>query len=131
MKTFNFYLPVQDFLFFSVKAGSKKDALSIALKGRVKPMLVSKTHLHKLWWNMICRCYTKTHRSYAWYGGKGVEVCDDWRDFRKFKIWAIKSGYKDNLSIERLHTDKNYEPKNCTWIKRRDQYKNRLFKRDR
>ena len=51
------------------------------------------------------------------YGGRGITVCKEWRDsFLNFKDWALRSGYNDTLSINRIDNDSNYEPKNCEWI---------------
>lgn len=65
---------------------------------------------------MIYRCYNDNHRSYKDYGGKGIIVCKEWKDdFEIFRNWAIKNGYKENLSIDRIDSDKNYYPENCRW----------------
>lgn len=85
----------------------------------------SKTRVFKIWANMIQRCYTDRPR-YKHYFGKGIRVCDEWKNsFEKFREWALSHGYSDNLSIDRIDPNGNYEPSNCRWIAMRDQMNNR------
>lgn len=63
------------------------------------------------------RCYNKNNKSYLNYGGKGVELCEEWKnDFISFYEWAINNGYDDSLTIDRIDPDKNYSPDNCQWL---------------
>lgn len=87
---------------------------------------MSKTRLYGIWRSMKSRCYNKTCGGFQNYGGRGVTVCDDWKNsFEKFKDWAISNGYKDNLSIDRINVKGNYEPTNCRWITMLDQQSNK------
>lgn len=53
-------------------------------------------------------------------------MCESWKDdFQKFHDWAIESGYREGLTIERKDVDGNYCPENCIWIPKADQSKNR------
>lgn len=75
------------------------------------------TRLYTIWQSMIKRCENQNHKFYRYYGGKGISVCCEWRDdFEQFKTWAVSSGYKDNLTIDRINSAENYCPKNCQWI---------------
>lgn len=66
---------------------------------------------------MKARCYCKSQKGYKYYGGKGIEICEDWKnDFLKFYNWAMQNGYSDSLTIDRIDSDKNYEPSNCRWV---------------
>jgi len=83
-----------------------------------------RTRLYQIWSNMKTRCLNPNNRAYKWYGALGVSICADWMDFAVFRDWAISSGYRDDLTIERKNPFGNYEPSNCEWIPRRDQRKN-------
>jgi hypothetical protein len=75
---------------------------------------------------MIQRCYNTKRKAYPDYGGRGIIVCDSWRnDFISFKEWAEQHGYSDELSIERINADGNYDPGNCEWITRARQARNK------
>lgn len=75
----------------------------------------SKTRLYVIWRNMIARCSKTYHSEYVRYGAKGIKVCKEWQDFSVFREWAISNGYEDNLSIDRINPNGNYEPSNCRW----------------
>ena len=76
------------------------------------------TRLRRLWNGMKNRCYNANEPGYKWYGAKGVIVCEDWHDYAKFKSWALANGYTDELSIDRIDPNGDYEPSNCRWITR-------------
>ena len=73
--------------------------------------------LSKIFKEMTSRCYDKNTREYRWYGKKGIKICDEWINNPKtFEDWALNNGYKDNLTIDRINSDKDYSPDNCRWI---------------
>ena len=71
--------------------------------------------LLRIWRAMLHRCYKETDEHYDYYGGRGIKVCDDWRDFENFQNWALANGYTDDLTIDRVDGDKDYCPENCSW----------------
>jgi len=84
------------------------------------------TRLYRIYKGMIGRCYYPCMDRYNAYGGRGITVCDKWKNDRtKFFEWALQNGYKENLTIERKDVNGNYEPSNCTWITMAEQYKNK------
>lgn len=85
------------------------------------------TRLYNIYRSMITRCYNKHDKQhYKYYGGRGVKVCDEWlNDFMTFYDWAMSNGYRDNLTIDRIDVNGNYEPNNCRWITTYEQNKNR------
>ena len=85
----------------------------------------SKTRLYNIWYMMIHRCESPSDGHYADYGGRGIKVCEAWHDYFVFKAWAQEHGYQDNLSIERVDVNGNYEPDNCKWIPLKEQPRNR------
>jgi len=73
----------------------------------------SKTRLYKIWLHMKDRCNNPNGDHYCYYGGRGITYTPIWEDFNEFKSWAINNGYKDNLTIDRIDVNGNYEPDNC------------------
>ncbi len=74
------------------------------------------TRLYRIWGNMCNRCSNKNNPAWLNYGGRGITVCDEWKDYINFRDWAYTSGYQENLTIDRVDNDMNYEPSNCRWV---------------
>ena len=71
------------------------------------------------------RCYCITSEDWDLYGGRGIGMCDEWRnDFSKFYEWAMENGYRDNLTIDRKEVNGNYGPDNCRWATAQEQCNN-------
>ena len=85
------------------------------------------TRLYGIHQGMLKRCFSKTEFAYKYYGGRGITVCENWvgKDgFVNFYNWAINNGYAENLTIDRIDVNGNYEPNNCRWIEKGEQSKN-------
>lgn len=74
------------------------------------------TRLYNIWMNMKQRCSNKNHPKYKNYGAKGISVCDEWLSMINFYNWAMDNGYNEDLTIDRINLNGNYEPNNCQWI---------------
>ena len=85
-----------------------------------------KSRIYNIYRGILKRCYQPSQRSYKDYGGRGIIVCKEWKNnFLNFYEWAIQNGYSDNLTIDRIDVNGNYEPSNCRWISAKEQMRNR------
>lgn len=74
--------------------------------------------LYTRWACMKGRCLNKNNQDYKDYGGRGIRVCDEWlgKDgFENFFKWSIENGFRQDLSLDRINVNGNYEPSNCRW----------------
>lgn len=94
------------------------------LKEVNKRHCASKTRLYNIWCLMRSRCEKEYRPFYKRYGGRGITVCEEWQTFEGFRDWAVWNGYADNLSIDRINNDGNYEPNNCRWATSTQQTRN-------
>lgn len=93
------------------------------------------SRLYSIWSAMKNRCYNPKKQGYKYYGGRGIEVCEEWKDdFSSFANWALQNGYDENAepykcTLDRKDYNKNYSPENCRWVDMQIQNQNkRKFK---
>ena len=86
-----------------------------------------KTRLYGIWSNIKARCFNPNATRFERYGARGITICPEWKDdFQIFYDWAMSHGYADNLTIDRINPDGNYEPNNCRWVTYIKQNKNKV-----
>lgn len=92
---------------------------------------LSNSRLYKVYKSIKSRCYYKNQPAYTNYGGRGIKMCDEWKnDFMAFHDWAYSNGYDENAelmkcTIDRIDNDGNYEPSNCRWVSMKEQSLNK------
>lgn len=94
-----------------------------------KPSLThggSGTRLYSIWKGVRNRCFYLNSKNYERYGGRGITVCEEWKDnFVNFRDWSLSNGYKEGLTIDRIDNNGNYEPSNCKWSTNKEQQNNK------
>ena len=117
-----------------LKSGKKK---SCGCLKKERTIEASKTHglskerIHKEWRGILHRCKNPSASHYENYGGRGITVCDEWKeDFMAFYEWSMQNGYADNLTLDRKDNDKGYSPDNCRWVTHMENCHNRGVRKD-
>lgn len=83
----------------------------------------SGTSIYTIWQLMKERCFNKKRKEYDNYGGRGISVCKRWLKFENF--YEDMGDRPNNLTLDRIDNDGNYEPNNCKWSTRKEQQNNR------
>lgn len=92
-------------------------------KGKTKHGM-KHTKEYRIWWGIKQRCFYHKNDSYKHYGGRGISMCDEWKN-------SFEAFYRDmgkpphGTSIDRINNDGNYEPNNCRWATNAEQQSNR------
>ena len=96
------------------------------LKNRMIKHGLYETPEYHIWEGMKQRCYNNNNKAYKDYGGRGISICDEWKDNPKaFCDWAKKNGYKKGLEIDRINNNAGYSPDNCRFVSRKIQSLNK------
>lgn len=84
------------------------------------------TRLYSIWAGIKDRCHNPNSKYWERYGGRGIQVCKEWRtDFMNFYHWAMDNGYDDELTLDRIDNKRGYNPENCRWATWETQENNR------
>lgn len=107
----------------NVKHGDSKDRKGNARHGDAY------IRLYEIYQKMKRRCYSSKDAQYFRWGGRGITICEEWLNketgYSTFKTWALANGYANDLTIDRIDNDGNYEPGNCRWVTIKEQSWNR------
>lgn len=88
----------------------------------------SVTPAYRAWQNMMTRCFNPKATQYAWYGGRGISVCERWRDFAAF-VADVGERPSPKHSLDRIDCNGDYEPGNVRWATHTEQCRNRSSNR--
>ena len=114
-----------------LKSGHKTSCGCYQSEFFVKTHGKGKTRLYSVWKCMKERCYHSIMPSFKFYGGRGITVCDEWRnDFQAFYDWAISNGYDESAkrgecTLDRIDVNGDYCPDNCRWVDMKTQANNK------
>ena len=118
---------------YSLESGGTKSCGCLKREKAKPPMIIkhgmSDTRLYQCWKDMKGRCNRPTSARYYTHGARGITVCEEWLSFEPFYEWAMENGYQDNLTLDRIDNDGNYEPSNCRWVTMEVQGNNRRTNR--
>lgn len=95
-------------------------------KGRNRVHGLTHSRIYNIRQSFLSRCYNEKNVAFKNYGGRGITVCEEWRNsFNAFYDWATANGYSENLTLDRIDSNGNYEPSNCRWVSMKEQENNR------
>ena len=109
----------------SVKRGQTRSCGCFATHG------LGSNKFYQTWYGMLQRCTNLEHRSYKWYGARGITVCEEWQDVTNFVAWAESTHPNmEGYTLDRINNDKGYSPENCTWSDKTTQAINKRMQKN-
>ena len=114
----------------NINSGRSTKCRSCASKTTCLKHGETNTRIYKTWLGMKDRCYNPNHKNYEHYGDRGIKVFDEWKDYETFRDWCLANGYSDDLTIDRIDVDGNYEPHNCRFANANTQAQNTRMRKD-
>lgn len=81
--------------------------------------------IYQIWYAMVSRCTVPTYHQYESYGGRGITVCEEWKQFADFLAWVLSSDYDPAKTIDRKDNNAGYAPDNCRWATSKEQGRNK------
>lgn len=122
-------IPIRSIGNSSIENRDKLNEIKKELADRLGTVRLSQTSLYRTYQGMRERCYCTTAANYYKYGGKGVEICDEWMHsvygVWRFMKWSLENGYREDLSIDRIDPNSDYSPDNCRWATVQEQAYNK------
>lgn len=103
--------------------GHVKSCGCLQKEGRLKDHGMRKTATYRSWAMMLNRCYNPNATQYKYYGGKGIQVCEKWHNFKCF--FEDMGVRPDNTTLDRENGTLGYNLKNCRWATKAQQSQNR------
>lgn len=83
------------------------------------------TRIYNIYRGIKQRCLNPKNQHYPLYGGRGIRMCNEWANSPEaFFKWAFANGYTENLTLDRIDVNGDYEPSNCRWATHKQQMNN-------